>query len=87
MRRLEAFSRICQEGQRNTVYGGPVLVDCENVTVYNEPGADEMAVCVVGMQDVIVVTTQDGVLVCSKGESQRVRKGVQALKGRGASQL
>ncbi|MBD3267233.1 hypothetical protein GF373_11240, partial [bacterium] len=76
-----------RDEKNNTLCGDPVVIDCENVTVYNEPGADKMAVCVLGVEDLVVVTSRDGVLVCPKGHSQDVRKGIQILKERNASQL
>ncbi len=76
-----------RDEKKNVLYGDPVVIDCNNVIVYNEPGADQMAVCVVGVDDLIVVTSKDGVLVCPKGQSQEVRKGVEILKQRNASQL
>jgi mannose-1-phosphate guanylyltransferase len=71
---------------RNTSIGNPVLIDCKNVTVYNQPG-DQMAVGVVGMNDIVVVTTDDGVVVCPKDRCQDVKKVVQVLKERNAKQL
>lgn len=76
-----------RDENQNTLHGDPVVVDCRNVTVYNEPGAEQIAVCVVGVENLIVVTSKDGVLVCSKGKSQDVRKGVNVLKERNAWQL
>lgn len=84
----DAFARLRQsDGRGNTVHGGPVLIDCANTTVYNHPGEDKMAVCVVGMEDVNVVVCEDGVLVCHKDRAQDVRRAVDELKKRGAKQL
>lgn len=71
----------------NVAVGNPVLVDCHDTIVYNEPGAGEIAVGVVGMRDVIVVVSPDGVLVAPKDRAQDVKQVVQELKARGASQL
>lgn len=65
----------------------PVLIDCKNVTVINQAGADQMAVGVVGLENVIVVTTEDGVLVCRKDRAQDVRRVVAELKRRDATQV
>lgn len=75
------------DGQGNTAVGNPVLIDCDGVTVFNATGADRMAVAVLGMSDTIVVTTDDGVLVCPKNRAQEVRRIVDALKKQGRSQI
>lgn len=75
------------DDRRNTPIGAPVLIDCQNVTVYNHPGGDAMSVCVIGMEDTVVVATHDGVLVCPKDRCQDVKLAVQELKRRQASQL
>lgn len=71
----------------NVAIGDPLLEDCENCIVYNAPGADAMAVGVVGMQDVIVVTAADAVLVLPKDRAQEVKRIVEALKARGSGQV
>ncbi|MDX9754159.1 MAG: sugar phosphate nucleotidyltransferase [bacterium] len=84
----DSLSRFRQrDEQRNTPIGNPVLIDCRNVTVYNEPGMDQMAVCVIGMEDLIVVTSQDSVLVCPKNRAQDVKRAVQELIQRNAKQI
>ncbi len=73
--------------ESNFCLGEPIVIDCANTIVYNEQGADKMAVGVVGMQDVIVVATADAVLVLPRDRAQEVRAVVEELKRRGASQL
>lgn len=83
----DALSRGDEIEGETIAVGDPVLLDCENVTVYNQPGADNMAVGVLGMKNVIVVTSPDGVLVCPKDRAQDVKKIVAELKERDARQL
>jgi mannose-1-phosphate guanylyltransferase len=71
----------------NVVHGNPVLIDCHDCIVYNEPGADATAVGVVGMRDVIVVVSEDGILVLPKDRAQDVRDVVRELKERQARQV
>ena len=71
----------------NVVVGNPVLCDTENSIVYNEAGAENMAVSVVGMKDVVVVVSPDGVLVVPKKQAQDVKAAVKELKERSASQI
>jgi mannose-1-phosphate guanylyltransferase len=75
------------DGRGNVTMGDPVLIDAEDCIVYNAPGADRMAVAVVGCKDLIVVTTEDGILVVPKDRAQDVKKAVIALKERGGQQL
>jgi mannose-1-phosphate guanylyltransferase len=71
----------------NVALGDPVLIDTRNSVVYNEPGAERMAVAVVGMENVAVIVSADGVLVMPKDRAQDAKKAVLALKERGATQL
>lgn len=71
----------------NYAVGNPVLIDCRNCTVYNEPGEDQMAVAVVGMSDAIVVAAKDALLVLPRERAQDVRAVVEELKRRRAAQL
>lgn len=71
----------------NVVVGDPVVVDSQNCIVYNAPGAERMAVGVVGLRDMVVVVSEDAVLVVPKDQAQRVKAVVEALRQRGASQI
>ncbi|MFW5996953.1 MAG: mannose-1-phosphate guanylyltransferase, partial [Lentisphaeria bacterium] len=71
----------------NVTVGHPVVIDSERCIVYNEPGAEDMAVSVVGMNDVVVVVSRDGVLVVPKDNAQDVKKAVEELRKRNAKQL
>ncbi len=71
----------------NITVGEPVVIDSKNCIVYNEPGAEDMAVAVVGVEGLAVIVTGDGVLVVPKDSAQNVRKVVEELKKRNAKQL
>jgi len=73
--------------QGNVARGGPVLIDTRDSIVYNEAGEDAMAVSVIGMDNVVVVVSKDGVLVAPKDRAQDVRHAVAELKARGAKQI
>lgn len=75
------------DGRMNYTVGEPVVIDCDNCVIYNEPGCKEMAVGVIGMSDVVVVTTSDGVLVMPRDRSQQVRFVVEELHRRNARQI
>lgn len=77
----DAVSRLRgMDEQGNFTEGSPAVVDCSNVTVINGPGADEMAVGAVGLKDIVIVTTKDGVLVCHKDRAQDIKQIVETLK-------
>ena len=71
----------------NVAIGEPVLVDTENCIVYNDCGPGKMAVAAVGVENLVIIVTQDGVLVIPKDRAQDVRKAVARLKENNAPQL
>ncbi|MEX2016096.1 MAG: sugar phosphate nucleotidyltransferase, partial [Candidatus Hydrogenedentales bacterium] len=75
------------DAQGNVVHGQPVLMDCRDCIVFNDAGSDTMAVTVVGVEDMVVVVSADGVLVIPKDRAQDVRLAVAELKARGARQV
>ncbi|MEQ8821580.1 MAG: mannose-1-phosphate guanylyltransferase [Sumerlaeia bacterium] len=84
----DALSRCRECDERgNVCIGDPVLVDSSNCIVYNEPGASERAVALVGVKDLVVVVSGDSVLVTHKDHVQDVKGVVKELKRRGARQV
>jgi mannose-1-phosphate guanylyltransferase len=81
------FRTFPRDSLGNVAVGDPVLVDARDCLVYNEPGLEHMAVAVLGVENLVVVTTADGVLVVSRDRVQDVRSAIQQLKERGAPQL
>ncbi len=71
-----------KDDRQNVTVGNPVLIDTENTIVYNDRG-DGVAVGVVGIEDLIVVVTDDAVLVIPKDRAQDVKDIVTELKERG----
>ena len=71
----------------NVVFGNPVIIDSDNTIVYNELGMESMAVAVLGVKDLAIIVTKDGVLVVPKNRAQEVRKVVDELKRRDESHL
>jgi mannose-1-phosphate guanylyltransferase len=61
----------------NVVEGATVVVDSTGCVVYND--VPQKTVAVLGMHDVIVVCTEDAVLVCPKAQAQRVKEIVQVV--------
>lgn len=75
----DALDRTLPTSEGNVVSGGAVLLDTQGSVVYNEAN---IVTCVLGMEDVIVVTTPDAVLVCPKSRAQDVKRLVEELKHR-----
>lgn len=71
----------------NCAIGGPVLLDSRNCIVYNAPGAKRVAVGVAGVDDLVVVVTDDAVLVVPRDRAQDVRHIVKQLHDRGSEQV
>ncbi len=63
----------------NVIKGESINFDTENCVIYS----DTRLVATVGIKDLIVVETEDAVLVCSKDRAQDVKKVVDALSERG----
>ena len=84
----DAIERTLPKDKRGNVsVGGPVLIDSQNCIVYNEPGAEDKAVAIVGVEDLAVIVSEDAVLVVPKERAQDVRNAVEELRRRNAPQL
>lgn len=66
------------DGQGNVCRGDVVAIDSENCLIRTEAGR---RVALVGVRDLIVVAAGDDVLVLPRGQSQDVRKIIEAMKG------
>ncbi len=64
----------------NVEIGACSLIDTQDSIVVNHTDNDNMMVAVVGMQDVVVVTTKDGILVCPKDRVQEVKRAVSDIR-------
>jgi len=57
-----------------------VQINCDNIFVKNTV---DKVVCTIGIKDVIIVETDDALLICRKGDSHRVRHVVDMLRREG----
>jgi mannose-1-phosphate guanylyltransferase / mannose-6-phosphate isomerase len=73
-----AVAYAAQDDAGNSVRGDGVVLDCRNVHIRSP----ETLTAVVGLEDVIVVTTADAVLVLNSNEAGRVKELVDALRQR-----
>lgn len=72
----EVFRLSGKDENGNTITGKAFLYDTKNTFVY----AGEKFVATIGVEDLIVITTDDAVLVCRKGKSQDVKEVVDYLR-------
>lgn len=71
----------------NVCIGDPIVLDSKNCIIYNEPGVEEIAVGVVGVDNLAVIVSRDAILVMPKDRAQDVRNLVAELKKKGYRQL
>ncbi len=67
----------------NVIIGNAVLADTRNALVH----AGGPLVALVGIEDVVVISTPDAVLVCRRDQAQEVRRIVEELERRGRKDL
>lgn len=70
------------DSRGNVIVGNVVDLESRNSILY----ADKRLVATIGLQDLVVVDTEDATLVCDKSRVQDVRKVVDVLKRRGAEE-
>jgi len=65
------------EPGKNYAKGNHIDIDSENVMVY---GSSDRLVASVGVKDLIIIATDDIILVCNKKDSQKVKQIIQKLE-------
>lgn len=79
----DALERVyTADDEHNINVGDAILIDSHHCIVMNSAGSDTISVAVIGLNNVVIVTTPDGVLVCSKEHVQDVRQAVSLLRNR-----
>ncbi len=78
-----ALDEVCEKDSMGNILTGNVLArDCNNSIVHG----NNRLVAILGLNDMIVVDTQDALLVCAKDKSQDVKKLVESLNEKGKSE-
>jgi mannose-1-phosphate guanylyltransferase len=72
------------DAEGNVVVGDAILLDSRNVLVH---AAEGPLVALLGVENLVVVSTRDAVLVCPRDRAQEVRKMVEELARRGKQDL
>lgn len=82
----DAVSRYMHADSRgNASFGDNVMVQTADCTVHN--ASTGVTVCLAGVYDLLVVATDDALLVCDKSQTQAVREIVARLKLQGSTKL
>ena len=64
----------------NIIYGENIILNSKHNLIYTHGGK---LVSLIGIDDLIIVDTRDALLICNKGESQKVKDVVKYLKQKG----
>jgi mannose-1-phosphate guanylyltransferase/mannose-6-phosphate isomerase len=72
----ELGDRVHADARGNSVEGEAVLIDTTGSLVFS----DRRLVAAIGLEDMVIVDTEDALLVCPRSRAQDVRKVVEALK-------
>ena len=72
----ELGDRVHADARGNSVEGEAILIDTKGSLVFG----DRRLVATIGLEDMIIVDTEDALLVCPRSRAQDVRKVVDALK-------
>lgn len=76
------FEALRPDAAGNLLLGSPILaLETENTLVYRDPARHgDKLVAVLGLQDMIIVDTEDVLLVCPRGQAEEVRRLVAEIK-------
>ncbi len=78
----ELGEQVHADARGNSVEGDSVLIDTRGSLVLGE----RRLIAAIGLEDMIIVDTEDALLVCPRSRAQDVRKVVEALKRAGKTQ-
>jgi mannose-1-phosphate guanylyltransferase/mannose-6-phosphate isomerase len=78
----ELAERVRSDANGNSVEGESILIDTRNSVVLG----DRRLIAAIGLEDVIIVDTDDALLVCPRSRAQDVKAVVEALRRAGKTQ-
>jgi mannose-1-phosphate guanylyltransferase len=78
----ELAARVRSDANGNSVEGESILIDTRNSVVLG----DRRLIAAIGLEDVIIVDTDDALLVCPRSRAQDVKAVVEALRRAGKTQ-
>ena len=68
-----------RDGMGNAAKGEYIALEAQNCLIYNP----QRLTALVGVNDLIIVNTEDGLLICSKSQDQKVREIIELVKKSG----
>jgi mannose-1-phosphate guanylyltransferase len=71
------LKKVLSSPSGSYIKGNYIDIDCENVMVY---GSFDKLVAGVGIKNLVIVVTDDIILVCNKDDSQKVKKVIEKLE-------
>lgn len=79
----DSLDRVRTSDQSKNILSGNVsIINTTNSIILNESNLKDKILSVIGLDNVVVVITDDAVLVCNKNQVQDVKKTVEDLKSR-----
>jgi mannose-1-phosphate guanylyltransferase len=75
------FDFLPSDGSGNVIKNThSIVIGSKDLLMFNEN--DKKVVAVVGLQDLVIIDTENALLICKKGETQRVKEIVEELKNK-----
>jgi hypothetical protein len=68
-----------KDAEGNVREGKTVIINSKNNLIIN----DQRIAALIGVEDLLVIDTDNGLLICKRGESQKVKEVVDYLKRKG----
>lgn len=86
---LDEIESLREGDEKNIgVHADTLFVDCERVAVVgHHDRPSKRLVAAVGVRDLVVVETEDAILICHRDRTQEVKKVVETLKSEGKERL
>lgn len=78
----EIYNLKGKDGEGNVKTGRTVTINTKNCLIIN----DQRISAVIGVEDLLIIDTDNGLLICKKGESQNVKEVVDYLRRKGLDQ-
>lgn len=79
----EIYNLKDKDANGNVKFGRTVTINTKNCLILN----DKIIVATVGVEDLLIVNTEDGLLICKRGDSQNVKEVTDYLKRKGLDEF
>jgi mannose-1-phosphate guanylyltransferase len=79
----EVYNIKEKNGEGNVKQGRTVTIDTKNCLIIN----DQKMVATIGVEDLLIINTDNGLLICKRGEAQKVKEVVDYLRRKGLEQF